>query len=703
MAAGGNAGVRLRPEDLVVDVDPRNFEEGRNPARELEEELGFRLDDAPTVLTGGGGRHHYFRKDPDVRIVDTLESYKGFEMKSVGRQVVAAGSVHPETGERYLWSELRTDLATRPEAPERLLALFRRAERVATSGGGELSPQRLSACLRLLPAEEFREHDQWLEIMMAAHHGTGGLAREEFLEWSLSDPGYAGARVDVGRRWDSLHRERMDGITVATLFRALLDRGLEIPGSDPSEDFGPVPVDGGATPLERMNSRYACVRIGGAFRVLSQERDPVLGHTAWVASSEQAFRSWFQNVTVPGASGKPRNIAGWWLGHSHRRQYKSAVFDPEREHPGHLNLWTGWRVEPKAGKWDRFRDMIGERLCSGDEECYRYVIRWCAHAFQRPWDLPEVALVLRSEERGTGKGTFARALLEIAGDHGIPISSTHRVVGRFNEHLRDKVIAYFNEAFWAGDHQGEGVLRAMLTERVLSYEGKNAPVVQGRNCIHVVIDGNADWLVPTGLDERRFAVFDVDPGLKRDRAAWRAVNQELEEGGLAAFLHDMLRLDLGDWHPRDSVPTTVALADQKIDSMDDVDRWWLRCLEEGRLPGADPWNGPTVVFIEELADDLRRYLDNVGVRRKGELHRRLGRRLAKLCPEAQRSKAFVDDRPVRADASGRANVYRLPALVDAVNAFERRAGFCPSVPFPRFGSGENGTSSFLTGLDELLS
>jgi hypothetical protein len=40
--------------------------------------------------------------------------------------------------------------------------------------------------------------------MLAAHHSTNGDGREEFIEWSTSDPQYANDGDLIGRRWDSL-------------------------------------------------------------------------------------------------------------------------------------------------------------------------------------------------------------------------------------------------------------------------------------------------------------------------------------------------------------------------------------------------------------------------------------------------------------------------------------------------------------------
>jgi hypothetical protein len=99
MAKGGNIGVRLRDIDLVVDVDPRHFAEGDDPLARLKADFG--LPEAPFVRTGGGGVHLYFRKAAEIAVRGKLNAYKGIDFKSAGGLVVAAGSIHPDSGKPY--------------------------------------------------------------------------------------------------------------------------------------------------------------------------------------------------------------------------------------------------------------------------------------------------------------------------------------------------------------------------------------------------------------------------------------------------------------------------------------------------------------------------------------------------------------------------------------------------------------------------
>src|ERR1035437_6186923 len=60
MKAGGNVGIRLRDDQLVIDVDPRRAASDTDyPMSAFLERLGLSDADWPVVSTGGGGRHYY--------------------------------------------------------------------------------------------------------------------------------------------------------------------------------------------------------------------------------------------------------------------------------------------------------------------------------------------------------------------------------------------------------------------------------------------------------------------------------------------------------------------------------------------------------------------------------------------------------------------------------------------------------------------
>jgi hypothetical protein len=109
---------------VVLDMDPRNG--GVESLAKLEARIG-KLPE-PTVRTGGGGLHWYFETE---KALPCLKLMKGLDVKGDGGQVVAPPSVHPETGQPYVWVN-----GSRPSPlPEELGAFIRkRAKKNEDSG-----------------------------------------------------------------------------------------------------------------------------------------------------------------------------------------------------------------------------------------------------------------------------------------------------------------------------------------------------------------------------------------------------------------------------------------------------------------------------------------------------------------------------------------------------------------------------------------
>lgn len=600
---GTNVGVRLRETDLVIDVDPRAFDHGDDPVARLQADLGIDLNGWPKVETGSDGSHYYMTMPAGTLVQDTVEGYPGIEFKAHGRQMVAPGSSHPATGKPYRWDPLAEPVSGAGEAPAILIDLIRRPDVVASVGAGDFDPEDVELMLTGLDAANYRDQGKWLEMMMACHHASAGEAREEFIAWSISDPDYADHEYVIGRRWDSLHGD--DGgkrVTAKTLFKALHAAGQgdlieQAIRSDPLDDF---PDDLADLPdyigeqqvkeslLERVNTDRFTVLTGGRYLVGRERTDPRTGlfSLEWYAPDAVKQHMNVRSVETPAG---PKPLGNWWINHPQRRQYDGVLFDPtpDASHEGMYNLWRGWAVDPRKGDWSKMRALVKDVLCAGDQASYDYVVKWMAHMVQHPARPAEVAMVFKGS-KGSGKGTFCRALTELAGKHGRHVTSPEHFTGRFNEHLADTIMLFVDEGFWAGDKKAEGQLKGLITEKSMSYEGKGKPIFEGPNQLHVVMASNEDWVVPATHDERRFAVFEADDNAAKAFPHFAALNEDdgpERDKMLSAMLYDLMHMELGDWHPRKDVPQTQALIDQKLEGFrkSPLDGWWYSCLENGEV------------------------------------------------------------------------------------------------------------------------
>ncbi|MBB3332737.1 hypothetical protein BDK63_003640 [Halomonas campaniensis] len=387
--------------------------------------------------------------------------------------------------------------------------------------------------------------------------------------------------------------------------------------------------------LAEMNSKHAVLlQEGGKTRVLSWERTELdASRQVPVLQSFDDFRNRYMHRRVivgTNDKGHPteKPLGKWWLEHPARREYLALRFFPGRpeEMDGYLNMWRDWAVTPRPGDWSLMREHIRRILANGDDACADYIECWASWAIQNPGEPAEVALVLKGG-RGTGKGIFARALKHLFGQHGLQVNSPAQLTGRFNAHLRDCCLLFADEAIAPGDKAAESVLKGLITEPELTIEGKGVNLVQARNRLHVVMASNEEWVVPAGIDERRFAVFEVSSEHAQDSDYFKAIADQLKGGGLAAMLHDLLSMDLGDWHPRRNVPQTDALHAQKAASVTGVDAVFLDLLRAGEIP-ARRWVNCSMPFI--ATSDLRDYAqqrlrrDDVTLNAANKLLRDLG-------------------------------------------------------------------------------
>src|SRR5258705_156616 len=87
-----------------------------------------------SAVHGTGVRHSCARKPVDGLVVEALKDFPGVQSKRKGRQVVAAGSIHPETEKHYVWKDgAPTEM---PEFPANLLRMITRPQRSAVTSGG---------------------------------------------------------------------------------------------------------------------------------------------------------------------------------------------------------------------------------------------------------------------------------------------------------------------------------------------------------------------------------------------------------------------------------------------------------------------------------------------------------------------------------------------------------------------------------------
>jgi hypothetical protein len=684
---------------FVVDLDIDKGKDGRKAYADL----GYDELDTLATITPRGGVHLFFRhRDGLGNTASALA--KGIDTRGDGGYVILPPSMR-EDGRRYEWRE--NGRAGRPaELPEALFEALRKAkqrdgdEAVAQSrksmGDGKRGAYALAAldkeCEAVANALEGTRNDT---LNKAAYNLGQFVAAGELGQCQVFDALYA-AGIACG-----LSKGKQDGpkalrATIQSGMRAGMKQPRKIPEGEQQArqgggGGGAVP-GGSAAPglaadpndpysLLGLNARHAVIgSIGGKCRIMSWESTG--GYEVPVFQSFDDFRNRYSNRLIG-----DKKLGTAWLSWPGRRQYDQLVFrphDPRTVIDGCFNLWRGFGVEPKPGDWSLMQNHIKEILANGDDRIARYILYWSAWAVQHPSEQPEAVIALIGDE-GTGRGVFFRSLKRCFGQHGVHISNIDHLTGKFNKHLIDKCFLFADEIDWQRSKKDEGTFLRVVTEPTIFIEPKNIDSLEMPNLLHICIASNKELVVPAGPHARRWVVHVVSNQWSLENADQDARNEyfgalyrQMDNGGCEAMLHDLLNVDLGDWHPRNIV-LTEALADQKQRNLDPETGWLQDILLDGILPGDQEGIGraPCDILFEHY---LERGLKGGGGFSRRSNSTRLGIFIAK-------HGVMKTDRIVRLRRTLKSGVeetrtfrgvYQFPALKECRETFERLTGTKPA-------------------------
>ncbi len=436
--------------------------------------------------------------------------------------------------------------------------------------------------------------------------------------------------------------------------------------------------DWGADPAtQELNGHHAFLMVEGKATILSELPDPDHPGTKIITlSRKDDVALLYANQRVPRGepdkkNGQPKLVTKFqiWLQDPLRRQARRLWLKPGAPWgidptTGDFNIWQGWAVVPHAPDahhhWQRLQDHIHEVLANGNDRHAAYVLDWMAFGVQHPDRLPEVAVATLGGE-GTGKGIVWKSYARLFGRHAMQLVQAGQLTGNFNDHLKDKLFVFADEAFFAGDKASANALKAMITEPTTVIEPKFVNAYSLPNYKKIAIASNELWVVPADTDARRYAVFRVSEKRKGQLAYFEQLVSELATGGYEAMLHDLLHRDLSRFDPR-KVPSTDALLDQKKLSWDEITTWWFERLCDGVLHAHETtWTG--VLAHSAAQHELEQRITSRYDRRAFET--RIGQTLNKLCPLVR------NERRMNKVTSNRPWVYVFPSLKVCRHAFEQ--------------------------------
>ena len=345
------------------------------------------------------------------------------------------------------------------------------------------------------------------------------------------------------------------------------------------------------TSVELLNERFAMVAVPGQAACIAQISD------ALFMTRDDFSARLADSVIVTGVDNKgivqEKDAAKVWLGDRRRRAASKIVFTSREVGPECFNLWTGFGVVPKGGNCALIHKHIQEVICAGREVEYNAFLNLLAWQVQNIGRASRIIVVLYSKEQQVGKGVLIeKTLPEIFGSlHGAFTSEYEHVFGRFNDFVRGKAFIGLDEACFAGDRKAADKIKSTAAAETMSIEGKGLPKLQCPVAVNIYLATNHEHAAHVEQYDARYWILKVSPHRKNDVSYWTSLFKEIEEGGIAAFLHDLLSRDVSNFVPQRDVPLQNAehRANQRASDPANPALWLMHCLDNGLWLGSEKW------------------------------------------------------------------------------------------------------------------
>lgn len=231
-----------------------------------------------------------------------------------------------------------------------------------------------------------------------------------------------------------------------------------------------------------------------------------------------------------------------------------------------LNTWRGWPRRPKEGRCDVLLDLL-MYLCNGEgngPQVYEWLIRWMAYPLQHPGAKMSSAVIMHGPQ-GTGKSSVFKALARIYGD-GDPYRNYSLILDqkalqdKFNADWDSKLFVLAEEVVNSSDKwQLKNELKEIVSGDRLRINDKFVKAYYQTNRCNIVFLSNEHQPLPLENDDRRHLVVWTPPEL--DASIYDDVYAEMDAGGIDAFYHHLLSIDLTGFHPKKRPPMTAAKAE----------------------------------------------------------------------------------------------------------------------------------------------
>jgi putative DNA primase/helicase len=334
----------------------------------------------------------------------------------------------------------------------------------------------------------------------------------------------------------------------------------------PKKPAGPPPAMAGrggfVFSVESMLENYAHV-YGKTAQIFDKRARKLISPGTLLEIAESAYKDWKK---------RPER---------HIVDETGVVFDPSMQSDPEttVNLFGGFPLEPQAGECASIIELL-DYLVGGNDEVFKWLIRWIAYPLQNPGAKMRTAVVMHGSE-GAGKNLFWSVIERIYGEYSTIITQ-NEIESQFNGWASKKLFVIGNEVVSRQEmYHKKGIIKNMITEPEWLINDKNMPLRREANHANFVFFSNVMQPVTPDTGDRRFMVIWTPK--KQGLAYYQGVVNEIKNGGVEAFYQYLLDYDLGDF-TEFTEPVMTGAKDNLIDLSMRSDERFIKRWKEGDTP-----------------------------------------------------------------------------------------------------------------------
>lgn len=275
-----------------------------------------------------------------------------------------------------------------------------------------------------------------------------------------------------------------------------------------------------------------------------------------------------------------------------------------------FNLFQGFQYKyQKMNPEDNISDLdiilyhIKDIICDGDVIIYDYLMNYISHMFQKPAEKVGIAILLQSQEHGTGKNRLTDFLMNCCGiDNTYKANKMEDICSKFNFHMQGKLLVVGDEIANYTSHKFADMLKAIITETIKAIEpkGKDPYIIQSFE--RYMFTSNNDFPFRVDKGDRRLLPLMVNPKKKGDTEYFNKLSDAIESPKIQElFFNYMASRDIEGWNFR-KIPETKLKAELIAESLGNPVHFMIQYLNEHHSKMQD-------VSMRSLFDNYKRYCE----------------------------------------------------------------------------------------------